>query len=109
MRCAIAAPRLRRRQHSLQRLHEVLEQGIAGELLFLKLAEQRIHFALCQSETGIGVKFPTLSVLLSSPEADAALYPLQDTTLGSLTMYVIPETSSLLPQVGSSTLWCQPL
>ncbi|KAF2984802.1 hypothetical protein EK904_003592 [Melospiza melodia maxima] len=31
-------------------------------------------------------------------EADAALYPLQDTTLGSLTMYVVPETSSLLPQ-----------
>ncbi|NXY35810.1 PIGS transamidase, partial [Pomatorhinus ruficollis] len=42
-------------------------------------------------------------------EADAALHPLQDTTLGSLTMYVVPETSSLLPQVGSSTLWCQPL
>nr|XP_021406568.1 GPI transamidase component PIG-S isoform X1 [Lonchura striata domestica] len=31
-------------------------------------------------------------------EADAALYLLQDTTLGSLTMYVVPETSSLLPQ-----------
>lgn len=25
--------------------------------------------------------------------------------MGSLTMYVVPETSSLLPQVGSSTLW----
>lgn len=53
---------------------------------------------------GIGVKFPTLPVLPSSPEADAALHPLQDTTLGSLTMYVVPETSSLLPQVGCSTL-----
>ncbi|NXB36209.1 PIGS transamidase, partial [Eulacestoma nigropectus] len=31
-------------------------------------------------------------------EADAALHPLQDATLGSLTMYVVPETSSLLPQ-----------
>lgn len=58
---------------------------------------------------GIGVKFPTLPVLPSSPEADAALHPLQDATLGSLTMYVVPETSSLLPQVGSSTLWCQSL
>ncbi|KFQ14708.1 GPI transamidase component PIG-S, partial [Leptosomus discolor] len=31
-------------------------------------------------------------------EADAALRLLQDTSLGSLTMYVVPETSSLLPQ-----------
>ncbi|XP_030318278.1 GPI transamidase component PIG-S [Calypte anna] len=31
-------------------------------------------------------------------EADAALHPLQDTSLGSLTVYVVPETSSLLPQ-----------
>ncbi|NXI38338.1 PIGS transamidase, partial [Galbula dea] len=31
-------------------------------------------------------------------EADAALSPLQDTLLGSLTVYVVPETSSLLPQ-----------
>ncbi|NXP06668.1 PIGS transamidase, partial [Thinocorus orbignyianus] len=31
-------------------------------------------------------------------EADAALHLLQDTSLGSLTMYVVPETSSLLPQ-----------
>lgn len=58
---------------------------------------------------GIGVKFPTLLMLLSSPEADAALHPLQDASLGSLTVYVVPETSSLLPQVGSSTLWCQTL
>uniref|UniRef100_A0A8C0IAS7 Phosphatidylinositol glycan anchor biosynthesis class S n=1 Tax=Bubo bubo TaxID=30461 RepID=A0A8C0IAS7_BUBBB len=33
-----------------------------------------------------------------SPEADAALRPLQDVSLGALTMYVVPETSSLLPQ-----------
>ncbi|NWW87394.1 PIGS transamidase, partial [Rhynochetos jubatus] len=31
-------------------------------------------------------------------EADAALHPLQDSSLGSLTVYVVPETSSLLPQ-----------
>ncbi|XP_067165811.1 GPI transamidase component PIG-S isoform X1 [Apteryx mantelli] len=31
-------------------------------------------------------------------EADATLHPLQDASLGSLTVYVIPETSSLLPQ-----------
>ncbi|XP_027582572.1 GPI transamidase component PIG-S [Pipra filicauda] len=31
-------------------------------------------------------------------EADAALRPLQDVSMGSLTMYVVPETSSLLPQ-----------
>ncbi|KAM9525929.1 GPI transamidase component PIG-S [Guaruba guarouba] len=31
-------------------------------------------------------------------EADAALHPLQDASLGSLTMYVVPETSPLLPQ-----------
>lgn len=58
---------------------------------------------------GIGVKFPTLLMPPFSLEADAALHPLQDTSLGSLTVYVVPETSSLLPQVGSSTLRCQPL
>lgn len=58
---------------------------------------------------GIGVEFPTLVMPLSSPEADAALHPLQGTSLGSLTMYVVPETSPLLPKVGSSTLWCQSL
>ncbi|XP_027745734.1 GPI transamidase component PIG-S [Empidonax traillii] len=31
-------------------------------------------------------------------EADAALHPLQDVSMGSLTVYVVPETSSLLPQ-----------
>ncbi|NXY87819.1 PIGS transamidase, partial [Alcedo cyanopectus] len=31
-------------------------------------------------------------------DADAALRPLQDTSLGSLTVYVLPESSSLLPQ-----------
>ncbi|XP_009463456.1 PREDICTED: GPI transamidase component PIG-S [Nipponia nippon] len=31
-------------------------------------------------------------------EADAALHPLQDASLGSLTVYVVPETSCLLPQ-----------
>lgn len=35
----------------------------------------------------------------SSPEADAALLPLQGGSLGSLTIYIIPEASSLLPQV----------
>jgi len=59
--------------------------------------------------TGIGVKFPTLLMPPSSPEADTALHPLQDASLGSLTVYVVPETSSLLPQVGSSTLRGQPL
>ncbi|XP_055653169.1 GPI transamidase component PIG-S isoform X1 [Falco peregrinus] len=34
----------------------------------------------------------------TAQEADAALRSLQDATLGSLTMYVVPETSSLLPQ-----------
>ncbi|KFV69518.1 GPI transamidase component PIG-S, partial [Dryobates pubescens] len=34
----------------------------------------------------------------TAQEADAALHPLQDALLGSLTMYVVPETSSLLPQ-----------
>lgn len=55
------------------------------------------------------MKFPTLLMPPSSLEADAALCLLQDASLGSLTMYVVPETSSLLPQVGSSTLRCQPL
>ncbi|NWI70429.1 PIGS transamidase, partial [Todus mexicanus] len=31
-------------------------------------------------------------------EADAALHPLQDASLGSLTVYVVPETSPILPQ-----------
>ncbi|NXU59861.1 PIGS transamidase, partial [Turnix velox] len=31
-------------------------------------------------------------------EADTALHQLQDTSLGSLTVYVVPKTSSLLPQ-----------
>ncbi|NXM08699.1 PIGS transamidase, partial [Tyrannus savana] len=35
---------------------------------------------------------------LCSPEADAALHPLQDASMGSLTVYVVPETSPLLPQ-----------
>ncbi|KFR13682.1 GPI transamidase component PIG-S, partial [Opisthocomus hoazin] len=34
----------------------------------------------------------------SAREADTALHPLQDASLGSLTVYVVPETSSLLPQ-----------
>lgn len=34
----------------------------------------------------------------TAQEADAALHLLQDTSLGSLTMYVVPETSPLLPQ-----------
>ncbi|KFQ34302.1 GPI transamidase component PIG-S, partial [Mesitornis unicolor] len=34
----------------------------------------------------------------TAQEADAALRPLQDASLGSLTVYVVPETSSLLPQ-----------
>ncbi|XP_055554201.1 GPI transamidase component PIG-S isoform X1 [Falco cherrug] len=34
----------------------------------------------------------------TAQEADVALRSLQDATLGSLTMYVVPETSSLLPQ-----------
>ncbi|NWR82049.1 PIGS transamidase, partial [Centropus unirufus] len=34
----------------------------------------------------------------TAQEADAALQPLQDALLGSLTVYVVPETSSLLPQ-----------
>ncbi|KFV08773.1 GPI transamidase component PIG-S, partial [Tauraco erythrolophus] len=54
-----------------------------------------------QEETALGAA--------TAREADAALCLLQDTSLGSLTMYVVPETSSLLPQVGSSTLRCQPL
>ncbi|KFV71940.1 GPI transamidase component PIG-S, partial [Struthio camelus australis] len=35
---------------------------------------------------------------VTAQEADAALHPLQDASLGSLTVYVIPEASSLLPQ-----------
>lgn len=58
---------------------------------------------------GTGVSFPTLLLPPSPPEADAALRPLQDASLGSLTVYVVPETSSLLSQVGSSTLQCQPM
>ncbi|NXK08810.1 PIGS transamidase, partial [Herpetotheres cachinnans] len=34
----------------------------------------------------------------TAKEADAALHLLQDAMLGALTMYVVPETSSLLPQ-----------
>ncbi|XP_009075478.1 PREDICTED: GPI transamidase component PIG-S, partial [Acanthisitta chloris] len=34
----------------------------------------------------------------TAQEADAALRPLQDASLGSLTMYVVPETSPLLPE-----------
>ncbi|XP_065550931.1 GPI transamidase component PIG-S isoform X1 [Lathamus discolor] len=34
----------------------------------------------------------------TAQEADAALHPLQGTSLGSLTMYVVSETSPLLPQ-----------
>ncbi|XP_054703907.1 GPI transamidase component PIG-S [Grus americana] len=34
----------------------------------------------------------------TAQEADAALCPLQDASLGSLTVYVVPETSSVLPQ-----------
>lgn len=55
------------------------------------------------------MKFPTLLMPPSSPEADAALHLLQDASLGALTVYVVPETSSHLPQVGSSTLQCRPL
>uniref|UniRef100_A0A663F094 Phosphatidylinositol glycan anchor biosynthesis class S n=1 Tax=Aquila chrysaetos chrysaetos TaxID=223781 RepID=A0A663F094_AQUCH len=39
-----------------------------------------------------------LSLPCPSVQADAALHPLQDASLGSMTMYVVPETSSLLPQ-----------
>ncbi|XP_010210480.1 PREDICTED: GPI transamidase component PIG-S [Tinamus guttatus] len=37
---------------------------------------------------------------LPCAEADAALRQLQDAPLGALTVYVLPETSSLLPQAG---------
>lgn len=62
---------------------------------------------MSQVGVGTGVKFAILLTPSSSPEADAALHLLQDASLGSVTVYVVPETSSLLPQVGSSTLGCQ--
>ena len=55
------------------------------------------------------MKLPTLLMPLSSPEADAGLHLLQDALLGALTVYVVPETSPLLPQVGIGTLRRQPL
>ncbi|XP_005056850.1 PREDICTED: GPI transamidase component PIG-S isoform X1 [Ficedula albicollis] len=58
--------------------------------------EMRYRSTTAQEEAALFAA--TARVLPSSPEADAALHPLQDTTMGSLTMYVVPETSSLLPQ-----------
>lgn len=49
---------------------------------------------------GSRLKIPALLMDLSSSEADAALRALQDSPPGSLTVYVLPEASSLLPQVG---------
>ncbi|XP_063258698.1 GPI transamidase component PIG-S isoform X2 [Prinia subflava] len=58
--------------------------------------EMRYRSTTAQEEAALAAA--TARALPSSPEADAALHRLQDTTLGSLTMYVVPETSSLLPQ-----------
>lgn len=58
---------------------------------------------------GNGAKLPVPLMVLSSSEADAALHALQDASPGSLTVYVVPESSPLLPQVGSSALRCPSL
>uniref|UniRef100_U3IAC0 Phosphatidylinositol glycan anchor biosynthesis class S n=1 Tax=Anas platyrhynchos platyrhynchos TaxID=8840 RepID=U3IAC0_ANAPP len=58
---------------------------------------------------GNGAKLPVPLTGLSSSEADAALHALQDASPGSLTVYVVPESSPLLPQVGSSALRCPSL
>lgn len=57
--------------------------------------------ALCRGLEGKGMVFLLLvHLLLLSPEAETMLAEPQEQAEGSLTVYVISENSSLLPQVG---------